>query len=137
MKIKHPKWSRVVVPLGIVFFIGLAFLPLYALRERIQPPGVIILTLFSSLFLYLAYLGYDLFSHRNIEMEIEKETASVIFIKGAKTIRLKYDEVSYRSFNSMQLIYFYNKTTGEKLAVYDHLFPNCRNIIRWAREHLN
>jgi len=44
MKIKHPKWSRVVVPLGIVFFIGLAFLPLYALRERIQPAGVIILT---------------------------------------------------------------------------------------------
>ncbi len=137
MKIEHPKWSKILIIPGILFCIGVAIIPvLIFFMEGMQSYRILILTPASLLFAYMAFLGFDLYSYRNVGLEITDDSNFMIFSDSQKSTKLSGEDVSYKLMNRMQLIYFYNKMTGEKLAVFDHIFPNCKNVIDWVHGHL-
>ena len=137
MEIKHPKWSKVILLPLVIFLIALAMLVvLFCFKDGTKSFENLLLISTSILLVYAACLVYDLHSYRNVEMRIDEGSNAIVITNGQTSVRLVADEVSYRNMDTLQLISFYRKTDGEKLAVFDHVFPNGKEIVRWSKEHL-
>ncbi|GEM_PF-560587 len=141
--IRHPGWSPAVSAVSVVFFlavgVGIAVGSVWSLIDAIpdfpQLVGLVMLP-GSAFFFYMGVVGICLFRFRNVSIEVDEGTETMIVNCLGKTTSYRYDEVSYRATDWLRVISIFDKRTRRRLAMFDYDIGNTLPLVVWSRKHL-
>lgn len=137
MKISHPDWTKYSwAPLILVLFL-LGLVPLIELlKEDSSLESFFVLSPFLMFIIYLLVKLQHLYHSRNTTMTIDEDKLCIIFEKSGCSKRFALNEITYKAQDGLQMIYFFDKASSAKLAVYDYVYPNVKFLRKWSKNNL-